>query len=113
MAVSSSLVRLLAVPLPAETPNAPVVRCAPGIISMRLEPSDWMLEDIELCAPWPTETSAMTEAMPMTMSRMVKPERTLLAESAVYVSWRVSLMVMFGVAARSEEHTSELQSQSN
>ena len=58
----------------------------------------------ELVAPWPIETSAMTEEMPITMPRTVRPERVLLAESAAYVSSSVSFIVMTfgprGVCAR-------------
>ena len=36
-----------------------------------------MLDDIDAEAPWPTDTSAMTEEMPMTMPSMVSPERDL------------------------------------
>jgi hypothetical protein len=45
-----------------------------------------MLEEIEEEAPWPTETKVMTEAIPITIPRTVKPERVLLAERAAYVS---------------------------
>jgi len=43
---------------------------------------DSILDWIEPEAPWPIETMAITEPMPMTMPRMVKNDRDLLAERA-------------------------------
>ena len=60
----------------------------------RLAPVDSMLEVMELVLPWPTATSAMTEAMPMTMPRTVSPDRALLAEMARKDSAKMSPSLM-------------------
>src|SRR3989344_5636451 len=56
-----------------------------------------MLEEIALDTPVPIDTIAITDEMPITIPSIVRPERTLFAERAVYVSCRVSLSVMVGM----------------
>src|SRR3989339_355094 len=55
-------------------------------MTKRFEPSDWTLFVILCVEPWPMATIAMTEAMPMTIPKIVSTERDLLAESEKYVS---------------------------
>ena len=70
-----------------------------------------MLDSMELCAPWPIETIAITEAMPIIIPKIVKLDRTLLPESAKKLSWNkseinidllfyaiYSLMIIFPIA---------------
>ena len=45
-----------------------------------------MLEEILEVAPWPTEIMAITEAMPMTIPKMVKADLDLLEDNEKYVS---------------------------
>jgi hypothetical protein len=59
----------------------------------RLEPSDWILAAIEFWAPWPIATMAMTEAMPITMPKIVKDERTLLPVRDQRVSFKRSIII--------------------
>jgi hypothetical protein len=87
-------VSVFAPPRPALTPKPPALRCAPGLIIIKLDPSDCIDDCIEAVAPWPMDTSAITEEIPMTMPKIVSPERTLLADSAAYVSSKVSVSVM-------------------
>ena len=47
---------------------------------------------IELDAPAPIETRAITEDMPITIPRMVSPERALLADNAINVSSNISVI---------------------
>jgi len=51
-----------------------------------LDPIDSILAWIEFWAPWPIEIIAITEAMPMTIPKTVRPDRTLFAVIAEYIS---------------------------
>ena len=41
---------------------------------------DWMFDSMDAFAPWPIESMAMTDAIPMTMPSIVSPDRTLFDE---------------------------------
>jgi hypothetical protein len=45
-----------------------------------------MLEVIDPAVPWPIDTIAITDPIPITIPKIVKPERALLAIKAKYVS---------------------------
>ena len=90
MALLSARVRDLAEPLPLEIWN-PGPLCAPGVTIIRFEPIDWILEDIELCAPCPIAVIAMTEAIPIIIPSIVRPDLTLLADKDPYVSLSMSI----------------------
>src|SRR3989344_70042 len=93
IASASACVRLVAEPRPADTPK-PCSRCIPGETCIRFEPSDSIEDEMVLDAPVPIETIAITEEMPMTIPKIVRPERTLFAERAAYVSWKISLSLI-------------------
>src|SRR3989344_6617002 len=101
IASASSFVSVFAPPRPADAPN-PCVRCAPGVTCIRFEPSDSIEDEILFEAHVPIETIAMTDEMPITIPRIVSPERPLFAESAAYVSCVMSLnfLAVFGVLPR-------------
>ncbi len=80
MASASALVRVEAEPDPPLTVE-PKDLCVPGMTTSRLEPSASIFDSIFLVAPWPIETMAMTEPIPITMPRIVKADRGLLADS--------------------------------
>src|SRR3989338_253350 len=61
---------------------------------IRFDSSDWMLDSMEFCAPFPIETIAITEPMPMMMPSMVSPVRTLFTKSAEYVSSKISARII-------------------
>src|SRR3989339_654903 len=90
----SSFFKVCDAPRPEETIPRPGWT-TPGIIVKRFEPNPSMLDWIDTFAPLPIETIAITEAMPMTMPSMVRPERTLLAERELYVSFAISLNFIY------------------
>jgi hypothetical protein len=49
----------------------------------KFAPSELMLDETDACAPAPTAVNAMTDAMPITMPSIVKPDRTLLTVTAL------------------------------
>src|SRR3989344_742881 len=87
----SSFFRVCAVPRPEETIPRPGWTI-PGRIVKRFEPRPSILDWIATLAPLPIETIAITEAIPMTMPSIVKPDRALLADNALYVSFIMSIV---------------------
>src|SRR3989339_647181 len=71
-----------------------VVQPGRGIFK-RFEPNPSMLDCMDAFAPFPMETIAITEAIPITIPSMVRPERTLLAERELYVSFAMSINFIF------------------
>src|SRR3989344_2268345 len=78
----------------------PTPRCAPGITITKLDPNDWILDSIVPLAPCPMDIIAITEPIPITIPRTVRPDLALLTNSAEYVSSNKSEIIMIGLPAR-------------
>src|SRR3989339_1004567 len=85
MAWASLKTKVVAEPKP-DLAAEPRLRDEPGITINKLAPKDWKLFLMSKEAPCPMATILITEAMPMTMPKIVRAERDLLAERANWVS---------------------------
>ena len=78
MVVASSGVSVKALPPPKLTPPDVAV---PGMMSRLLAPMLSMVFCTETLAPWPISTTAIIAATPITMPRVVSPERMMFRPS--------------------------------
>jgi len=65
-----------------------------GVMNMVFEPSAESCLFTSFWKPSPIEMSATTEAMPMTMPKIVRPDLALFAEREIYVSLNRSESIM-------------------